>query len=293
MRTVGGERGKYMEPIKLIVTDLDGTFLNGYHDLNEENIRAVRAAREHGIVVAPVTARNFDCARYAILSSEFDPLCVMSNGAAIVDSRDLSHRFSNFIDPASVRAIVEAAIEAEASIEVFTTPVSAMYRPTMRKMREEHMRRWAEKPSQMQPNFVYFDDLDEMMREVESIAENITLHGKDLAELPGWLFRRVVEQGEFYLTSSHNMCIDIMAYGSTKWEGVQHLANILGIGPQNVMSFGDNSNDIGMIRWAGIGVAMGNAPEPVKRIADVVAAKNTENGFATIVYDLIEKQGNV
>lgn len=282
-----------MEPIKLIVTDLDGTFLNGYHDLNEENIRAVKAAREHGIIVAPVTARNFDCARYAILSSGFDPLCVMNNGASIVDSRDLSHRFSNFIDPASVRSIIEAAVEAEASVEVFTTPISAVYRPTMRKSREEHLRRWAEKPAHMQPNFVYFDTIDDMVENVQHIAENITLHGKDLAELPGWIFRRIIEQGEFYLTSSHYMCIDIMAYGATKAEGVQRLANILDIPRENVMSFGDNSNDIGMIRWAGVGVAMGNAPEPVKRIADVVAAKNTEDGFAQIVYELIDKQGKV
>ncbi len=282
-----------MNQIKLIVTDLDGTFLNGYHDLNEENIRAVKVARENGIIVCPVTARNFDCARYAILSCGFDPLCVMDNGAAIVDSRDLSHRFSNFIDPASVRAIIEAAIEAEASIDVYTTPISAIYRPTMRKMREEHARRWAEKPEHLRPNFVYFDDLDEMMERVGHIAENITLHGKDLAELPGWLYRRIIEQGEFYLTSSHHMCIDIMAYGATKWQSVARLAEILDIPRENVMSFGDNSNDIGMIRWAGVGVAMGNAPEPVKRIADIVAAKNTENGFANIVYELVEKQGKI
>ena len=48
--------------IELIVTDLDGTFLNSYHELNEENIEAVHLAQKHGIAVCPVTARNFDCA---------------------------------------------------------------------------------------------------------------------------------------------------------------------------------------------------------------------------------------
>lgn len=276
-----------MADIRLIVTDLDGTFLNSYHDLNQRNIHAVRAAREKGIPVCPVTARNFDSARYAILSSGFDPLCVTNNGASIVDSRDAHLVFSNFIDPPSVRAIVEAAVEAQASVDVYTTQYTARYMPTARPARADFQNRWLEKPETMRPHVLEFDDLDALIQKIQHCAENITVHGKDLGELPGWFYRRVVEQGEFYLTSSHLACIDIMAYGSTKLEGVQRLAGMLGVPRENVMAFGDNSNDIGMIRWAGVGVAMGNAPDFVKRAADVVAAHNTDDGFAKIVLDMI------
>lgn len=279
-----------MRSIKLIVTDLDGTFLNTYHDLNEQNIRAVKAAREHGIIVCPVTARNFDCARYAILSSGFDPLCVTNNGATILDSRNVSIQYANFIDSLSVRAIAEAAVEAEASVDIYTTGYTAQYKPTARKHKDEFLKRWLEKPKDMRPHVLEFDDMEALVQNVQHCAENITLHGKNLDELPGWLYRRVVEQGEFYLTSSHHMCIDIMAYGSTKWEGVQRLAAMLDIPKENVMAFGDNSNDIGMIRWAGVGVAMGNAPDFVQRAADMVAPRNTDNGFAKVVYHIIEQQ---
>ncbi len=281
-----------MKPIKLIVTDLDGTFLNTYHDVNEENIRAVRAAREQGIVVCPVTARNFDCARYAILTSGFDPPCVTNNGATIVDSRDESLQFSNFIDPPAVRAIVEAAVEAEASVDVYATKFTARYIPTAHTTNPEFQNRWLEKPESMRPHVYGFNTIDEMIQKVQHCAENITVHGKDRGELPGWFFRRVVEQGEFYLTSSHLACIDIMAYGSTKWEGAQRLAVMLDVPRENVMAFGDNSNDIGMIRWAGVGVAMGNAPEFVKRAADVVAPCNTDDGFAAVVHQIIQQQSN-
>ena len=135
-----------------------------------------------------------------------------------------------------------------------------------------------------------YQDLEALISENCNIAENITLHGHEREEMPGWLYRRIIEQGEFYLTSSHHMCIDIMAYGSTKIEGVQRLAAILGIDRKNIMAFGDNSNDIGMIRWAGVGVAMGNARDFVKAAADIVAAPNTEAGFAQEVYKLIESQ---
>ena len=73
--------------IKLIVTDLDGTFLDTYHTLNEENVKAVRRAREQGIYVAAVTARNWSACKWAVTETGFDPLCVINNGAAIVATR--------------------------------------------------------------------------------------------------------------------------------------------------------------------------------------------------------------
>jgi hypothetical protein len=282
-----------MEPIRLIVTDLDGTFLNTYHELNEENVRAVKAAQQNGIVVCAVTARNFDSARFVVIPSGFDPLMVTNNGASIVDIREESYKYTNFIDPKSVRAIIEAAVEAEASVDVYTKDFSVIYNKTARVPRGNHAELWLEKPEEFRQHLYRYDDLDEMIERIGNCAENITLHGKDYGELPGWLFRRIVEQGEFYLTSSHFMCIDIMAYGSTKWQGVQRLAGYLGVNRENVMALGDNSNDIGMIRWAGVGVAVGNAPDAVKRAADIVAAANTDNGFANVVYDLIKKQGKL
>lgn len=73
--------------IKLIVTDLDGTFLDTYHTLNEENVKAVRRAREQGIYVAAVTARNWSACKWAVTETGFDPLCVINNGAAIVGGK--------------------------------------------------------------------------------------------------------------------------------------------------------------------------------------------------------------
>ena len=119
-----------------------------------------------------------------------------------------------------------------------------------------------------------------MIERASMVSENITVHGKNLAELPGWFYRRVIEQGEFYLTSSHTACIDIMAYGSTKREGVERLAKMLGVKREEIVAFGDNSNDIGMLQWAGTGVAVGNAAESVQAAADMVTARNDEGGFA-------------
>ena len=81
--------------IKLIVTDLDGTFLDTYHTLNEENVKAVRRAREQGIYVAAVTARNWSACKWAVTETGFDPLCVINNGAAIVEGSNEKLAFEN------------------------------------------------------------------------------------------------------------------------------------------------------------------------------------------------------
>ena len=94
--------------IKLIVTDLDGTFLDTYHTLNEENVKAVRRAREQGIYVAAVTARNWSACKWAVTETGFDPLCVINNGAAIVEGSNEKLAFENTIPAPAVRAILRS-----------------------------------------------------------------------------------------------------------------------------------------------------------------------------------------
>lgn len=274
---------------KLIVTDLDGTFLQTYHTLNEENIRAVRRAREQGVYVAAVTARNWSACKWAVTQTGFDPLCVINNGAAIVDGGTETLVFENAIPAAAVRAILQAAAQAHAAIDVFAGLFSLEYGPT--RLDSEDMRQWRaaweEKPEGYRPVTEIYHDLDAMIERAATVSQNITVHGENLTELPGWFYRRVIEQGEFYLTSSHTGCIDIMAYGSTKREGVQRLAEKLGVAQNDIIAFGDNSNDIGMLKWAGTGVAVGNAPDSVQAAADLVTARNDEGGFAKALDTLL------
>ena len=125
------------------------------------------------------------------------------------------------------------------------------------------------------------------MERVADCAENITLHGKDLNELPGALYRRIIEQGNS-TSPAATTC------ASTSWRMARpsgrHAAPGAAIGRAGGtwMAFGDNSNDIGMLTWAGVGVAMGNAPDFVKRAADQVTLPNTQAGFAKVVRALLQ-----
>ena len=87
--------------------------------------------------------------------------------------------------------------------------------------------------------------------------------------------------------SDHNMprfnsteALEIVPTGVNKAAGLARVAEILGIPREETIAIGDGENDISMLRWAGLGIAMANAPENVKAAADVIAPACDEDGAA-------------
>ena len=78
-----------------------------------------------------------------------------------------------------------------------------------------------------------------------------------------------------------------MSKGSHKGKAVEYLSNLLGIDRDQIIAFGDNYNDLSMIEFAGTGVAMGNAEEDVKSIANHITDKNGNSGVAKAINDLV------
>lgn len=87
--------------------------------------------------------------------------------------------------------------------------------------------------------------------------------------------------------------MEIMPKGVSKASAIEKIAKKLGYSMENVMAFGDAENDIEMIKEAGIGVAMGNAMDSVKKVADVVTSSNDENGIGQVIDDLLEGNENL
>ncbi len=85
------------------------------------------------------------------------------------------------------------------------------------------------------------------------------------------------------LTSSGEDMLEIMAAGVNKGAALHAVATLLGIPPAQVMALGDGLNDIPLLRQAGLGIAMANAPEPVRLAARIVAGPNTADGWASAV----------
>ena len=108
--------------------------------------------------------------------------------------------------------------------------------------------------------------------------EMLRLHERLQQRLPEQLYTHVLRSPRY----RGYMC-EIAPARITKWFGIQHLAADWEIRPAEICAVGDDVNDIPMIEGAGLGVAMGNAPEQVKQVADRVAPAHDEDGLVQVV----------
>ena len=90
------------------------------------------------------------------------------------------------------------------------------------------------------------------------------------------------------ITSSWPNNIEVMNEGVDKGNAVKILAEKMNIDREDIIAFGDNYNDIEMIKFAGLGVAMGNAEELIKQEADYVTDTNQDSGVAKAIYKFLE-----
>ncbi|HAQ0763393.1 TPA: HAD-IIB family hydrolase, partial [Enterococcus faecium] len=84
-----------------------------------------------------------------------------------------------------------------------------------------------------------------------------------------------------------SMLLEFMPKGVTKAYGISLLAKDLGLKQEEIMAIGDEENDLPMIQYAGLGVAMENAVPFVKEAADFVTASNEENGVAKVIQKFV------
>ena len=93
--------------------------------------------------------------------------------------------------------------------------------------------------------------------------------------------------GDHHATSSGINFAEVTPEGADKGAALSRLCAQLEIVPEEVIAFGDNLNDLTMLEWAGRGIAMGNALDEVKEIADEVTSTNVEFGVARILEELV------
>ena len=273
-----------MAEIRLVVTDLDGTFLSGWDSVPEENVRAVQECEAAGIPVRCITARGYHFAKRPLALGGFQGLCVTSNGNGVHDVETGQALFSRTIPKQTLVRLLDICARAHVHMGLNTAQKALFCKPLfdwrLWHDDEKEMQAWPEKDRHYT---VMADTVEQMADWAGDATQVLWMQSRTEEELPGWLYRAIVCEGEFLLSSSHPGGLDVMPAGSGKREGLIWLANHMGIQRENIMAIGDLFNDIGMLQWAGLGVAMGNGDAKVKATADVVTGSNTEAGVAQAI----------
>ena len=265
-----------MAKIKMVVTDIDGTLVDGRKRVPKENIEAIAEAKARGILVCASTTRNWPSARSILREAGIDDESVLCNGAVLFDVKkeEVLEKWtipSIYVDP-----LLQIAIKYGPA-NVWTSRGMISWR--------ESMPRWArENRAQSRPrsdHFFVVESYDDWVEAAQVDCNIIFVWTDHENHIP--LYAEMCGVGNFLLSAADEDHVYIMAHNATKGHAVSQLAARYGIAPDEVMAVGDSKNDASMLRWAGLGVAMGNGNQLAKDTADVITGTNVDGGLSQAI----------
>lgn len=282
---------------KMFVTDLDGTLLDDYKDIPKRNIDAVQKLyEEFGIIPVIATARPLEVARYIANKGgdAFQGYIIATNGAILMDIQKEEYLINESLPPEQISSLIDVCKKYGLEYEFMTNECEVAdakysYRRVVDPMYDN-----------MGVPFNYQNDLEEYIANfkgsiplfaVNGTEEELKEYYDELASIPGLqiselCIRTTPEKGE-----NGNLktlaYVDIMKEGVTKASAIEILAQSLGIKKEEIIAIGDGGNDIEMLQAAGLKIAMKNAKQSLKDIADVVTlSDNNAGGVGEILEDV-------
>lgn len=269
---------------KLICMDMDGTVLSDDKIVSEENLKAIKAAHDAGMKMAVCTGRLFANAKvYADMFGIKAPV-IASNGAYIKDKDSDEVIYKSVLGREKAIKIFSTITKYDLSIFFNTCDAVITNKPFDE--RNAYMRMNEDLPKEQQVRLIYTEN---MMKAIEEegdeilkcicIENDIEKLNKARAEIEAF--------SEFEVVSSFKNNFEIMCKGVSKGRAVEVLTGFYNIKREEVICIGDNENDISMIEYAGLGIAMGNAEEKVKEIANYITDTNNNSGVAKAINKFI------
>ena len=262
-----------MAEFRLAAIDLDGTLLRSDSTLSERSRGALARARETGIRVLLVTARSPRSVREIARDADLGGLAICANGATLFDLDT-----DSIVDHAPLEAAVVHRVVRELRKRI----------PGIAFGWELELRFGSEEGYEAQRDTVRWPRPEDAFPICDALAwqEPMT---KLLARLPGADLGEVLEiareisADEATVTLTGDAFVEVMAAGVAKEAALADVAAELGVPQQAVVAFGDQLTDAGMLRWAGLGVAVATAHSSALEAADEITATNDEDGVALVL----------
>jgi Cof subfamily protein (haloacid dehalogenase superfamily) len=271
---VSEERRSPEKPIKLLAIDIDGTLLRSDASLPQGVIQACRAAVRAGCVVVLATARPPRGTRTLLQALDITSPSINYNGAVIWNPVEDKPQYHEPLSGEIARQIVEEARTLYPDVMVAIEVLDHWHTDRVDE-------RWLITDGQgARPDFLgpLDDVLSQPVTKVNLMGEPDMLRPILEAITERWWKPRQVS---VFLTDP--TLIQITHPLVDKGIALQRIARKMNLQREEVMAIGDASNDMGMIEWAGFGVAVANAYPAVREMADAVVPSNDELGVARAI----------
>lgn len=269
---------------KLICIDMDGTLLSDAKKVPEENIIAIKKARELGVKIAITTGRMFTSARYfAELIEAFGPV-IASNGAYIREHDGEKEIEKYILGKENALNILEVLKNYDINT-FFNTHLGIVTNKPVADG-NTYMEMNKKLPEDLKIKFFVYDDLKNGIEiHHEEILKCICID-KDLDKISE-IKKEILKIPNLEVVSSHLDNFEIMTKGVSKGRAVEAIAKYYKIKREEIICIGDGENDLSMIEFAGLGIAMGNASDEVKAVAGYTTDTNENAGVAKAIEKFI------
>ncbi len=263
-----------MTSYKIIASDLDGTLLNNRSQVSQENLDAITKLAEQGIHFVPCSGRTFSEIPVQIREHPSIRYVIHSNGAAVLD-KVTGQRILNCIPNSTVQKIMGLLTQYEAHIcirhnsQCFVDDIHQseewMDYYNVAEAQKDCVRKYALRLDRF-TDYVYGADQVEVFSAFFRNYEDKVACKKILMEDPSLHVAEI---------SDHN--IEVMSADAGKGRALLSLAQLLGIDIAQTISIGDSDNDSSITKTSGLGLAVSNACEALKGVADQVICSNEDH----------------
>lgn len=272
--------------VRCIALDLDRTTLNANGRLSKVNKEAMEYAIKKGVHIVVASGRAFHTLPKDVLEVEGIEYAITSNGTAIyhIPTEQCLHQYK--IGSKNVKEILRVSENENITYEAFINGTAYADRTYI----DDPVRFGASKEAVQ-----YVKNTRHMVDNIENfIYENINeLDCMDIIvgdqNVKKKLMESLREEIEgIYITSSVAQLIEISNEKAGKHSGVKFIMELLGLQKEEIAAFGDADNDIDMLQFVGMGIAMGNASESCMQAADLITKHHDEDGVAYGIYELLK-----
>ncbi|HOB08967.1 MAG: Cof-type HAD-IIB family hydrolase [Limnochordia bacterium] len=258
--------------IRLVALDIDDTLMDSKGNIPQANLEAIDRVRRQGVEVVLVTGRMHCRALPYARMLKLDPeqVLISYNGAMLrkISGEEIAHIP---LEHHTALELIEYFQNRNRTVQIYHD--DQLYVAEIDANVEYYMRMSGAEARPVGDLYRFAADQSKALSKLlvvgseEEVAEEISL-----AQIRFGSIVQVVQSKKRYIEITH--------LDATKGKALAYLAGRLGYRREEVMAVGDGGNDLGMIEWAGVGVAVGNAPEHVKAAADFVTKTHDEAGVA-------------
>jgi Cof subfamily protein (haloacid dehalogenase superfamily) len=270
---------------KLLAIDMDGTFLNESRQITERNLIAVKEAAEAGIKVVICSGRNPSALKLLLKDMPKKQPIIACNGSVILD-HNKDEIFYEALDNDVLYQIIDVLRkDYDDSVYYQFFDGNVFCSEKFQNIIERFYNLYLSLPREYRMEFRIIPDSKLYIKENNSLISKLEIYD-DSVEVIQEIRNKIELLPGIEVVSSGFNGIEITKKGSNKGSGLEILAKHYGISLDECIAVGNDENDLGMLKKAGLGIAVSNAKDYVQVVADYVTERDNENDA---VAEVIEK----